>query len=244
MSDAAPPPSLPGWRRERPAQPEPLTVDRIVATAIEIVDREGLDALSMRRLGTELGAGATSLYWHVKNKDELLDLALDKLFAEIEAPDPELPRRDQLRELAHGLRRLLLRHRNLIMVIASRPTTGPNAVAAIDLLFGVVRRAGFPDDEVVPASLALLNYTSGYAVPRRRRSQFGPGADEATVRKAVQESIVRTMEFILTLPQEQFPNVQLVGRHLVEIDDDMRFAYGARANARRAGGRPGPLPDG
>ena len=91
-----------GWRRERPAQPEPLTVDRIVATAIEIVDREGLDALSMRRLGTELGAGATSLYWHVKNKDELLDLALDKLFAEIEAPDPELPWRDQLRELAHG----------------------------------------------------------------------------------------------------------------------------------------------
>ena len=113
------------------------------------------------------------------------------------------------------------------MVIASRPTTGPNAVAAIDLLFGVVRRAGFLDDEVVPASLALLNYTSGYAVPEAASlSQFGPGADEATVRKAVQESIVRTMEFILTLPQEQFPNVQLVGRHLVEIDDDMRFAYG------------------
>ena len=130
-------------------------------------------------------------------------------------------------ELAHGLRRLLLRHRNLIMVIASRPTTGPNAVAAIDLLFGVVRRAGFLDDQVVPASLALLNYTSGYAVLEAASlSQFGPGADEATVRKAVQESIERTMEFILTLPQEQFPNVQLVGRHLVEIDDDMRFAYG------------------
>jgi AcrR family transcriptional regulator len=227
MSDATPSPPLPGWRRERPAQAQPLTLDRIVSAAIDIVDRDGLDALSMRRLGAELGAGATTLYWHVKNKDELLDLALDRLFEEIEAPDPELPWRDQLRELAHELRRLLLRHRNLIMVIASRPTTGPNAVAAIDLLFGVVRRAGFPDDQVVPASLALLNYTSGYAVLEAASlSQFGPGADEATVRKAVQESVGRTMEFILTLPQEQFPNVQLVGRHLVEVDDDMRFAYG------------------
>src|SRR5262245_54894394 len=73
-----------GWRREKtaPAQ-EPLTLDRIVTTAIELVDREGLDALSMRRLGTELDAGATTLYWHVKNKDELLDLMLDQLFVEI-----------------------------------------------------------------------------------------------------------------------------------------------------------------
>jgi len=204
-----------------------LTLERIVSTAIELVDREGLDALSMRRLGAELNAGATTLYWHVKNKDELLDLALDQLFAELEPPDPRLPWRDQLRELAGRTRRLLLRHRNLIMVIASRPTTGPNAVAAIDLLFGVVRRAGFPDDEVVPASLSLLNYTSGYAVlEAASMSQFGAGADEATVRKALQESIEQTMAFILTLPAERFPNVQLVGRRLVEMDDDARFAYG------------------
>lgn len=218
----------PGWRRERAAPPqEPLTLDRIVSTAIDLVDREGLEALSMRRLGAELNAGATTLYWHIKNKDELLDLALDQLFAEVDAPDPALPWRDQLRELGHDLRRLLLRHRNLIMVIASRPTTGPNAVAAIDLLFGVVRGAGFPDDQVVPASLALLNYTSGYAVLEAASlAQFGPSADEATVRQAMQESIERTMEFVMTLPLEQFPNVQLVGRHLAEVTDETRFAYG------------------
>ena len=220
------PPS--GWRRDKAAPvQEPLTLDRIVSAAIDLVDREGLDALSMRRLGAELNAGATTLYWHVKNKDELLDLMLDRLFAEIEAPDQGLAWKDELREQAHGLRRLLLRHRNLIMVIASRPTTGPNAVAAIDLLFGAVRRAGFPDDEVVPAALALLNYTSGYAVLEAASlAQFGPSADDATVRKALQEGIEQTMEFILTLPAERFPNVQLVGRHLVAMDDDARFAYG------------------
>jgi AcrR family transcriptional regulator len=220
------PPS--GWPREKPGPAqEPLTIDRIVTAAIDLVDREGLDALSMRRLGTELHAGATTVYWHVKNKDELLDLALDRVFAEVEAPDPGLPWREQLRVLAHGLRRLLLRHRNLIMVIASRPTTGPNAVAAIDLLFGVVRRAGFPDDGVVQASLALLNYVSGYAVLEAASlSQFGPSADEAVVREGLRESTERTMQFILTLPRDQFPNVQLVGRHLVAVDDDERFAYG------------------
>jgi AcrR family transcriptional regulator len=217
-----------GWRREKePPSQEPLTLDRIVSTAIDLVDREGLDALSMRRLGTELNAGATTLYWHVKNKDELLDLALDQVFAEVEAPDPSLPWREQLRELAHGLRRLLLRHRNLIMVIASRPTTGPNAVGAIDLLFGVVRRGGFPDDEVVQASLAVLNYVSGYAVLEAASlAQFGPSADEATVRRALQDNIVRTMDFIVSLPKDQYPNVVLLGRHLVTADDDTRFSYG------------------
>jgi len=217
-----------GWKREKPPPvQEPLTLDRIVSTAIELVDREGLDALSMRRLGAELNAGATTLYWHVKNKDELLDLALDRVFAEIEPPDPGLPWKDRLREMANDLRRLLLRHRNLIMVIASRPTTGPNAVAAIDLLVGVVRQAGFPDGEVVQAALAVLNYVSGYAVLEAASlSQFGPAADEASVRQALRESTERTMEFILTLPAEQFPNVQLVGHHLVAVDDDGRFAYG------------------
>jgi AcrR family transcriptional regulator len=220
-------PRAPGWRRERPEpSQEPLTLDRIVATAIDLVDREGLDALSMRRLGTELGAGATTVYWHVKNKDELLDLMLDQVFVEIETPDPDRSWRDQLASMAHNLRRVLLRHRNLIMVVASRPTTGPNAIAAIDLLFGVVRRSGLPDERVVAAAISVLNYASGFAVLEAASLAAFDGADEAAIRQAVKESADQVMAFIMTLPPERYPNVQLLGRHLVDGDDDSRFAYG------------------
>lgn len=221
----------PGWRRERAsAAPEPLTPERIVAVAMDLVDREGLDALSMRRLGTELGAGATTLYWHVKNKDELLDLMLDQVFVEIDPLDAGLPWREQLRAMANNLRQVLLRHRNLIMVVASRPTTGPNAVAAIDQLFGVVRRSGLPDDRVVAAALAVLNYASGFAVLEAASlAQFGPGADEAAVRESLHESTEQVLAYLLALPPDRYPNVQVVGRYLVEGNDDSRFAYGLEA---------------
>ena len=206
---------------------EPLTLDRIVTTAIDLVDREGLDALSMRRLGAELNAGATTLYWHVKNKDELYDLALDQVLGEIPAPDLALPWRDQLRQLAVDTRRVLISHRNLIMVIATRPTTGPNAIASIDRLFGVVRRAGFEGRAIVLAALTLLNYTSGYAVLEAAGlATFGPGLDEATVRQRLRENAEQVMAFVETLPDDQFPDLQLAARGLLETDDDTRFAYG------------------
>jgi len=72
----------------------------------------------------------------------------------------------------------------------------------------------------------LLNYVSGYAVLEAASlAQFGP-SDEAAVRRALREKIVRTMDFITALPKDQDPNVVLVGRHLVTADDDTRFAYG------------------
>ena len=81
--------SVPWWPAERTPEPqdgrEPLTRARIVDAALRIIDRDGLDALSMRRLGDELGAGTTSVYWHVANKDQLLDLVLDHVLGEVSA---------------------------------------------------------------------------------------------------------------------------------------------------------------
>jgi AcrR family transcriptional regulator len=68
---------------------EPISREAIVKAAIDLLDREGLPALSMRRLGDELGAGAASLYWHVGSKDGLLDLVLDEIIGEQQVPDPD-----------------------------------------------------------------------------------------------------------------------------------------------------------
>src|ERR1700755_2749711 len=82
-----------------------LSRDQIVKAAIELLDAEGPSGLSMRKLGTRLGAGATSMYWHVANKDELLELAVDEVMSEVYVPEPgDAPWRISVSVLANGLR--------------------------------------------------------------------------------------------------------------------------------------------
>src|SRR3954464_2318411 len=80
------------WTRERKAAParETLSREQIVRTAMAILDAEGVSGLSMRKLGTKLAAGATSLYWYVDTKDDLIDLLIDEVWGEIDVPEPEL----------------------------------------------------------------------------------------------------------------------------------------------------------
>ena len=123
----------PPWQRlpDRSARKrrEPISRDAIVAAAIGLLDREGLAALSMRRLGEELGAGAASLYWHVGSKDGLLDLVLDELIGEVEVPDADPARwQEQLKETAKSQRRVSLRHPYLVRVSIGRIPMGPHAL--------------------------------------------------------------------------------------------------------------------
>jgi len=79
-----------GWvarSPDRSGDRQPLTRDQIVGAAIKLIDAEGLEGFSMRRLGQELGAGATTLYWHVKDKDQLIDLVLDESALEVRLDD-------------------------------------------------------------------------------------------------------------------------------------------------------------
>ena len=84
-------PDPPWWRRrpEAARDKQPLTRDAIVEAALVLLERDGLQGLSMRRLAQELGAGAASLYWHVGDKEELLSLLLDRIVGEAELPEPD-----------------------------------------------------------------------------------------------------------------------------------------------------------
>src|SRR4051812_49283757 len=101
------------WTRPPRAKREQPTLDRdqIVDAAMELLDAEGLDGLSMRRLGTKLNSGATTVYWHVANKDELLELALDRAMAEVTVPGPDEDGwRAAATGFAHSLRTMIHRH--------------------------------------------------------------------------------------------------------------------------------------
>ena len=127
--------------RERGAQPprrdRGLSRAEIVSTAIAVADAEGPDAISMRRIARELGAGAMSLYWHVRSKEELLDLMLESIEAEIEVPEPSGDWRADLGAFAHRTRAAMSRHRWAMEFIGSRPPSGPNDARNLERLLAL-----------------------------------------------------------------------------------------------------------
>jgi TetR/AcrR family tetracycline transcriptional repressor len=217
---------LPGWPAEPEphADAEPLTLDRILDAGMRIADTEGLEALSMRRLGTQLGAGATSLYWHVRNKDELLDLLVDRVIGEILAEiGPAEGWRAQMGEAARTARAVLVRHRHLAPVLGTRPTLGPNALQAIELVVGQLRAAGFEDLTATLGANAVITWSSGYAV-FEARDPLGPNATEEE-RTAYATTIEETFR---RLPPDRFPNTvaMLPLMNRITADDQFESALG------------------
>jgi AcrR family transcriptional regulator len=123
-----------GRNRQAPA----LSRAEIVDAAIAIADAEGSSAISMRRIAQVLRAGTMSLYWHVANKEQLLDLMLDALFGEIEVPEPSGDWRADLRTQARNERATLLRHAWVMDFIGGRPPLGPNTLLLMDRLLGAL----------------------------------------------------------------------------------------------------------
>ncbi len=128
--------------RERGAQPSRrdrgLSRAEIVAAAIAVADAEGPDAISMRRIARELRAGPMSLYWHVGSKEELLDLMLESIQAEVEAPEPSGDWRADLRAFARRTRAGMLRHRWAMEFLGGRPPSGPNDARNLERLLGML----------------------------------------------------------------------------------------------------------
>ncbi|BEL11417.1 TetR/AcrR family transcriptional regulator C-terminal domain-containing protein [Actinoplanes sichuanensis] len=129
--------------RARTGQPT-LSREQIVRAAIELLDTEGTTGLSMRRLGARLGSGATSLYWHVATKDDLLELAVDEVMGEVYVPEAgDAPWRIGVSVMAGGMRAMLLRHPWVIGMLGVRPTIGPNVMRMSNRSVGLFSAAGF-----------------------------------------------------------------------------------------------------
>ena len=208
--------------RERGTDREPLSRDQIVAAAISLIDAEGLEALSMRRLGQKLGAGATSLYWHVKNKDELLDLVLDQVIGEVPLDDdPNLPWRERAAHLVRGLQAVLRRHRAVAVLFGSRVSLGPNALAGMDHLIGIFRSAGFEGPVLVLAYQTLLGYASGFAVLESR-----PTTGQGVEGRSVQEVRAMTAAMLTSVPARRYPNLAALPPAVADLTVDDQFEYG------------------
>ena len=159
--DKNPIPSV--WTREQRRTDQPaLSRDAIVREAIAMLDAEGIEALSMRKLGARLNAGATSLYRHVATKDELMELAVDEVAAEIHVPPAGGPDwRAAVTEAAGSFRTTALRHPWLTLVLgqAGLAYLGPNYMAFSERLAALFTAAGFPEPS--RAIDAVFSYVIG-----------------------------------------------------------------------------------
>jgi AcrR family transcriptional regulator len=146
--------------RRRP-RAEGLTVEKILAAALELVDIEGLEALTVRGLAARFGTSSATLYRHVDSRDELLVLLVDHVLGEIRLPDPALPGRSRVEALSFEFRDVLRRHPNVVPAMQVAPLLGPNARAAAENGLANLIAAGYPAEIAVPAYLALIDYVLG-----------------------------------------------------------------------------------
>jgi AcrR family transcriptional regulator len=166
--------------RRRPRS-EGLTIERIIDEALALVDEEGLDALTVRRLATRLDTGSATLYRHVASRTELLVLMVDHVIGEVVYPSEDQPPRRRTEVLAHELRRVLLRHPNLVPALRAAPLLGPNAVQGAELALVTLMAGGYPPDTALLACLALIDYVLGsvFFDTGRVRPADGDLGDEA-----------------------------------------------------------------
>jgi AcrR family transcriptional regulator len=126
-----------------PARRAQLTRQRVVAAAVELADRDGIESISMRRLAQELGVEAMSLYTHVRNKNDLLDGMADAVISEIPLSAGGAGWRSSLRQMALAARMVMLRHTWAPRTVETRAAPGPAALGYINAVLGILREGGF-----------------------------------------------------------------------------------------------------
>lgn len=181
---------------EQPATPRGgLSRDLIVSTATRLIEHEGRLALTMRRLGAELGVEAMSLYRYVSGREELLDAVVEQLVAELDADpvvlsSPEQGWQDFLQRLAHGMRRIAMEHPRAFPLVASRPTAAPwirpplRSLLWVERFAAALSASGFSDTGVATAYRAYTSMLLGHLLLEAsvRGAETGPLDEIATQR--------------------------------------------------------------
>jgi len=206
-------------RKRSPGERAGLSRDAVLAAALDLVDRDGLRALSMRRLADALGVEAMTLYNHVPNKDALLDGLVEQVYAEATTPGL-LPGEEwsaMLRRYALALRETLLRHPRVLPLTLSRPAATPVMFEAVEQALQALTNAGFTLgralDVLNVVSIFVLGHTIAEVDVDGSSEQAGPGSIAA----------------VAALDVADFPLLTQAARRGEGTDDAARFAFGLEA---------------
>jgi AcrR family transcriptional regulator len=213
----------PPWRQaQRSPARTPLTRGIIVDAALRVLDAVGLDGLSMRRVGEELGTGAASLYWHVRNKDQLLQLIFERITEETKLPEPDPSRwKEQLRELATQMRALLNSHRDVARISLGRVPTGPALVMFSEWLFTLLKPVGIPDRVIAYLGDLFGLYVGAFTFEESLGIASFTGTDLSP-----EQFVELLRDYVLSLPQDRFPHTRKAADLLFSGGRDDRYEFG------------------
>jgi AcrR family transcriptional regulator len=221
-ADTAGIPEPPWHKSPRAGSRTPLTRAAIVDAALRVLDAEGMDGLSMRRVGEELGTGAASIYWHVRNKEHLLQLVFERVTEEAELPAPDPSRwQEQLRTLAAQMRAMLNSHRDIARISLGRVPTGPMLAVLTEWLFTLLTPVGIPDKVIAYVGDLFGLYVGAFAFEENLRPA-SPGGDDLPP----EQFIEMIKDYILSLPGDRFPHTRRTVDLLFSNDREDRYAFG------------------
>lgn len=209
---------LPNQSGTPPKRKERLTRERVLRAAIEMADLGGIEKLTMRALAQSLGVEAMSLYYHVKNKDDMLDAMLDIIITEVDIPVPGDDWMSAQHRRATSLHEMLTRHPWAAPLMESRSNPGPASLRYYDAIIGSFRRAGFSIAMAAHAVSAIDAYVYGFGL-QQLSLPFEDETDVGEVAEALLEA----------LPPDEYPHLtEMILDHALQpgYDYGAEFAWG------------------
>lgn len=211
----------PPWRKEPRSTRVPLTRAAIVDAALRVLDADGLDGLSMRRVGEELEVGAASIYWHVRNKDELLQLILERVIGEMRLPEPDPAHwKEQLRGYVYAVRDTLNSHRDVARISMGRIPSGPQIASVMEWLYTVLTPAGLPAQVIAFSSDLLALFVGAFAF----EESLGPGSFGGDIEP--EQFLEMMKDYLHSLPPDRFPYVTKMVDLIMSGGREERFGFG------------------
>jgi len=196
-----------------------LTREDVVTEALAVIGADGVDALTMRALATRLGVVPGALYRHVRNKEQLHDLVLDGVLAEVDCTvDHRRAWTDRVKVLAHRLRTVLENHPGIAGLLKTRDPLGPHSLALAEAFLAALQTAGLPERHAGLAFCLIYDYTLGFAL------SSPTSVNEQRVKDTATRNRLHT--FLRSLPADQFPTLVTLGEHVWRNNRDERFTTG------------------
>lgn len=190
-----------------------LNRDRVIEAAVSYADRHGIEDMSMRKLGAELGVEAMSLYNHVADKADLQNGMIDYVFNSVELPDVGLDWKEQTRHIGKAAMEQFGKHSWVVFLLMQEGNTGPGSLRFMDYVVGVFLEAGFSEADTHHAWQMLASHTMGYAF------QSSAGSD-------VVEPEFAKLEAQMAQLAVEFPNVARIAPNLAHCAYDREYMFG------------------